>query len=179
LFYRYLQDSGDKRDLHKSPFNLPLLRIKDLVPIEVDGLKLYKIIIYAKSKKFSYFSFLTPEASTYVDTYLEHRRRWGERLTDDSPLFRTDYNPQAIDRAIKPISTGRIRRFIGKTLRDCGLRNVPLEGTTRQRTNIMANHGFRKFFESNAFKSGMDLMYIRRLMGQKSNEPEEAYLMTT
>jgi hypothetical protein len=40
----------------------------------------------------------------------------------------------------------------------------------------MANHGMRKFFESNAFKAGMDLMYIRRLMGQKSNQLEEAYL---
>jgi hypothetical protein len=40
----------------------------------------------------------------------------------------------------------------------------------------MANHGLRKFFESNAFKAGMDLMYIRRLMGQKSNQLEEAYL---
>jgi hypothetical protein len=40
----------------------------------------------------------------------------------------------------------------------------------------MANHGFRKFFETNAFKAGMDLIYIRRLMGQKSNQLEEAYL---
>jgi integrase len=147
---------------------LPLLRLRDLVPIEVDGLKLYKIVVYAKSKKFSYFSFCTPEARTHIDMYLDHRRRWGERLIDDSPLFKTDYNPQAIDRAVKPISPGRIRRFVGKTLRDCGPRTVSLEGKPFQRTNIMANHGFRKFFESNAFKAGMDLMYIRRLMGQKS-----------
>ena len=39
----------------------------------------------------------------------------------------------------------------------------------------MANHGFRKFFETNAFKAGMENMYIRRLMGQKSGL-EDAYL---
>jgi hypothetical protein len=39
----------------------------------------------------------------------------------------------------------------------------------------MANHGFRKFFETNAFKAGMDPMYIRRLMGQRSGL-EDAYL---
>ena len=157
---------------------LALLRIRDLIPIEVDGLKLYKVVVYAKSKKSSYFSFLSHEARTHISAYLDYRRRWGERLTDDSPLFRFDYNAQTNDsmRAIKPISTARTRRFIRKALRDCGLRTVPLEGKPFQRHNIMANHGFRKFFETNAFKAGMDLMYIRRLMGQRSNELEEAYL---
>ena len=39
----------------------------------------------------------------------------------------------------------------------------------------MQCHGFRKFFDSNAFKAGMNNMYIRRLMGQKSGL-EDAYL---
>ena len=39
----------------------------------------------------------------------------------------------------------------------------------------MANHGLRKFFETNAFKAGMDHMYLRRLMGQKSGL-EDSYL---
>jgi integrase len=156
---------------------LPLLRIKDLEPIDTDGLKIYKVNVYAKSKKSSYFSFCTPETRTHIDIYLDHRRRWGERLTDDFPLFRTDFNPQAADslRAVKPISPGRIRRFVGKTLRDCGLRTVSLEGKPFRRFNIMANHGFRKFFETNAFRAGMDHMYLRRLMGQKSGL-EDAYL---
>jgi site-specific recombinase XerD len=157
---------------------LPILRIRDLVPVEIDGLKFYKIIVYAKSKKFSYFTWCTPEARSHIDIYLDHRRRWSERISDDSPLFRLDYNQQAANRAVKPISIERIRHIIGKTLRDCGFRTVSLEGkrSQYQRTNIMANHGMRKFFESNAFKAGMDLMYIRRLMGQKSNQLEEAYL---
>jgi hypothetical protein len=39
-----------------------------------------------------------------------------------------------------------------------GLRKVRTEGKVR-RSHIMANHGFRKFFETNAFKAGMDNMY--------------------
>ena len=39
----------------------------------------------------------------------------------------------------------------------------------------MMNHGFRKFFETNGFKAGMDHMYLRRLMGQQSGL-EDAYL---
>jgi hypothetical protein len=39
----------------------------------------------------------------------------------------------------------------------------------------MQCHGFRKFFESNSFKAGMNNMYLRRLMGQKSGL-EDSYL---
>jgi hypothetical protein len=39
----------------------------------------------------------------------------------------------------------------------------------------MMTHGMPKFFETNAFKAGMEHMYIRRLMGQKSGL-EDAYL---
>ena len=54
------------------------------------------------------------------------------------------------------------------------LRRVPTENKII-RLNVMMNHGFRKFFETNAFKAGMDNMYLRRLMGQKSGL-EDAYL---
>lgn len=47
--------------------------------------------------------------------------------------------------------------------------------TVAKRTEIMQCHGFRKFFETNSFKAGMNHMYIRRLMGQKSNL-EDSYL---
>jgi hypothetical protein len=39
----------------------------------------------------------------------------------------------------------------------------------------MRCHGFRKFFETNAFKVGMDHIYIRRLLGQKAGL-EDSYL---
>jgi integrase len=155
---------------------LPILRIKDLQSIDRDHYQIYKVSAYAKSKRSGYFTFCTPEARKHIDNYLDHRKRWGERLTDDSTLFRTDYNPQAVDRVVRSISTSRIRHFVTNGLRDCGLRTVPLEGEgTSRRTNIMTNHGFRKFFETNAFKAGMDPMYIRRLMGQKSGL-EDSYL---
>jgi integrase len=155
---------------------LTILRIKDLQSIlqSIEQYQIYKVSAYAKSKRSGYFSFCTPEARKHIDIYLDHRKRWGERLTDDSPLFRTDYNPQAVDRIVRSISTSRIRHFVTNALRDCGLRTVPLEGIS-QRTNIMTNHGFRKLFETNAFKAGMDHMYLRRLLGQKSGL-EDAYL---
>jgi hypothetical protein len=62
-------------------------------------------------------------------------------------------------------------------LKHTGLRTHLLEGHDyqKQRLHVMMTHGFRKFFETNAFKAGMEHMYIRRLMGRKSGL-EDAYL---
>jgi hypothetical protein len=59
-------------------------------------------------------------------------------------------------------------------LQRSGLRKVPTEYKIR-RLNIMMNHGFRKFLQTNAFKAGMDNMYLRRLMSQSSGL-EDSYL---
>jgi integrase len=150
---------------------IPLLRIRDIIPL--DKYKIYKINVYAKSKKSTYFSFCTPECRKEIDSYLDYRRRWAERITDESPLFRSDYNIQKVT-DVKPITTHGIRDFMGSLLVRSGLRKQRTEGKI-ERSHIMANHGHRKFFETNAFKAGMDHMYLRRLMGQKSGL-EDAYL---
>ena len=153
---------------------IPALRIKDLEPI--DRYSIYKINVYARSLKSRYFSFCTPEFRKWYSLYLEHRKRWGERITDDSPLFRTDYNPHNYSRSkIAPISKDTIAEFMDVLLRHTGLRTQSLEGQKRQRLPVMMTHGFRKFFETNAFKAGMENMYIRRLLGQKSGL-EDSYL---
>lgn len=153
---------------------IPILRVKDLEPI--DKYHIYKVNVYACSKKSKYFSFCTPEARTAIDDYFEHRKRWGERITDDSPLFRIEYNPFRIT-STKSISIHTIRSFMSTLLLESGLRKVSreLDLKSKKRSNIMMNHGCRKFFETNAFKAGMDHMYLRRLMGQKSGL-EDSYL---
>jgi hypothetical protein len=57
-----------------------------------------------------------------------------------------------------------------------GIRPLAIEGQIKHH-NIMQLHGLRKFFETNAFRAGMEHMYIRRLMGQKSGlEDSYSYL---
>ena len=151
---------------------VPLLRIMDLEPI--DNYSIYKINVYTKSKKSRYFTFCSAECRKEIDSYLEWRKRWGERLQDDSPVFRKEYNTEGKIQ-VRPITDKAIKNFMDVLLKDTGLRKVPLENQKYQRSHIMMCHGFRKFFETNAFKAGMDHMYLRRLMGQKSGL-EDAYL---
>jgi integrase len=164
------------------------LRIRDLESIDKYGI--YKVNVYATSKKSRYFSFCSVECRKEIDSYLEWRKRWGERLEPDAPLFRRDFNSLAErDRSkerVKSFQSDAIRWFIGRLLRDTGIRPVaPIIETEsgsisksrlpHPRSHIMQCHGFRKFFETNAFKAGMNNMYIRRLLGQKSGL-EDSYL---
>ena len=60
---------------------VPHLRMRDLEPN--DKYQIYKINAYAKSRQ-KYFSFCTPECRKAIDGYLSFRKRWGERITDDT-----------------------------------------------------------------------------------------------
>jgi integrase len=164
---------------------IPLLRMRDLEPIDNYGI--YKVNVYASSKKSRYITFCSVECRKEIDSYLEWRKRWGEKIEGDSLLFRRDYNSQidhdrpATTTKAKSFQPNTVRHFVSRLLRDTGIRPVaPLtESESNRRTHcrfeIMECHGFRKFFESNAFKAGMNNMYIRRLMGQRSGL-EDSYL---
>lgn len=142
---------------------IPGLRMKDLEANDDYGI--YKITVYPFSVKSHYTTWCTPEARKTIEEYIATRRRWGERITDDSPVFRIDYNIYKTATP-KPITTHGIRDFMGALLLRTGLRRPPTEGITR-RLEVMMDHGYRKFFETNAYRAGMDEEYIRRLQGHK------------
>jgi integrase len=150
------------------------LQLRDLQPI--DKYNIYKLTIYRKSSS-RYYTFCSPEARKEIDFYLEWRRRLGEPLNDNSPVFRKTFDRFKVQNPL-PVTLSAINWIMNSLLKQCGLRTLePLkEGQTPpKRMEIMQCHGFRKFFESNAFKAGMNNMYIRRLMGQKS-DLEDSYL---
>lgn len=66
----------------------PVLRIKHLhqMPDDCKAIK-----IYDESKE-GYWAFLTPEASYYLQRYLNYRKTKGELLDGESPLFRPTLN---------------------------------------------------------------------------------------
>jgi site-specific recombinase XerD len=154
--------------------SLPPLRVKDLEPI--NKYNIYKVNIYANSKRSSYFSFCSVEARNEIDQYLEWRKRLGERIKPESPLFRTEFGSLQIQQP-QPLTRAGIRFLINKLLRNTGIRPaIPFtESRKHYRSHIMECHAYRKFFEKHAVKAGMDLIYVRRLMGQ-STGLEDSYL---
>lgn len=159
---------------------IPPLRLNDLEPIE--KYSIYKITVYAKSKRSSYRTYCSPECKVAIDQYLSWRRRWGDKLHEDEPLFRQDFNTSTPTTKkqqgeIKPIKLSAVRWGINKLLRNTGIRSTlpRTESNPYPRSDIMMCHGLRKSFEVNAFKAGMPNIYIRRLLGQKSGL-EDSYL---
>ncbi len=146
---------------------IPGIRIKDLEPI--DSYNIYKITYYHKSIKSRYYSFCTPESRKAIDDYIDWRKRFGHRLNEDSPLFvsRDSQNQ------LKPMSVSGLRLHIMRMLRHAGLRpvvSIANEVQPWKRYPVMANHGFRKFFKTNAFRAGMNVEYTRRLLGHKGGQ---------
>jgi hypothetical protein len=86
------------------------------------GLKMHQIL-YVGSKD-EYITYCTPEATAAIDSYLSHRGRTGERLGDNSPLFRTDFYANDLFKVrndIKPMTIDAITKAIQNALRKSDL----------------------------------------------------------
>jgi integrase len=151
------------------------LRIKDLTPINEYG-GLYKIGIYAKFLRDHYFSYCTPECRRAIDAYLDYRRRYGERLTPESPLFRKEYDKEDSEQVAHPlvINGMTIYYMIWELLQKTGIREIQkqtesdkAQGKPPRRTELQACHGFRKFCITNMIRAKLDYNIREKLTGHK------------
>ena len=114
---------------------IPELRLKHISNMP-DGCK--AVLIYEGSNE-EYDTFLTPEASRVLDEYLDERRKDGEYLDDNSPLFRASY--QVGVQKVKPLSLSSITQILTRLGK-----NLDTRKKTGNRFNVMLIHGFRKRF---------------------------------
>lgn len=132
------------------------------------------IVIYEGTVE-EYTSFLTPEASKALDEYLNERRRDGEALNPESPVFRTIYKVGV--QKSKPLSTNSIRLMlyrINKAI-DSGRHKAG------KNYNIQLAHGFRKRFNIILkLNNTINLSIAEKLMGHKGVfQLDGAYLPVT
>lgn len=128
---------------------IPSLAISHLQKIE--EYNLYKVIIYEGTKE-EYFTFCTPEAAAAIDTYLDYRQRAGEKLADNAPLIRQQFDSLDVRRP-KPMTVKGLSKLLEDKLLRAGVttRTNETETTKKgQKRNVVARaHGFRKFVETN------------------------------
>jgi integrase len=153
------------------------LKVGDLTPIDEYGI--YQIQVYKRSsKKSKYITFCTPECRKEIDAHLQYRKRYGERITENSPLFRTTFDREDQFKAankIKPFSTVGIKCMVNDLLNVTGVRpsikmigedNIQQQRNYNRHTNLMELHGFRKFFDTTCTRdAGMSTLYTEMLMG--------------
>jgi integrase len=101
---------------------LHTMRIGDLIPVTYQGQDLYKIRVYARTRD-EYYSFVTPEARiTAIDPYLDYRNRCREKLDDESPLFRKQFNRSLINNPY-PLCQGAVMKAVDDAIKKSGASN--------------------------------------------------------
>ena len=118
---------------------LPWLKLKHLKRHDLeDGKYVYRIKVYATSKKARYFTFCTPECANAIDNYLSYRKRVDRSLVQDmntknwgpdetyifTKLFDIDESsfPSNNELYKQPMSALGIRAYIVKKLKKLNLR---------------------------------------------------------
>jgi len=114
--------------------SLPDMKLRSLSDMP-EGCK--SVLVYESSIE-EYTTFIHFEAARILEEYFEKRRRDGEILTPDSPIFREDYKLASIP-AI-PLSRRAIINMMERVVKNAGIRGSK-KGT---RYDIQLDHGLRK-----------------------------------
>ena len=151
------------------------MRVGGLVKIQLKHMKpldkyhIYQFEVYKKSRE-AYTTFCTPETRNCIDSYLEFRKRLGEKLTPNSPLFRSEFETKFGARApARPMTEVGVSNVVLKIRWKTGV--VEEQHLTEKvrngqlRSHIMTLHGFRKYLDTTATGNGMDTLYIEHIMG--------------
>ena len=142
---------------------LPLLKLRNLEDT--------KLTVYENARE-EYFTFITLECKKAIDSYLDMRSRYGEKLTDDSYLIRQlfDIRDQFAARKPKHITHKSIQWKLITLAERCGIRKREFAGDKKFSTirhDVMIAHGFRKFFTTKLVKAKVNAEVREMLLGHK------------
>lgn len=143
---------------------LPTLRLRHVEKIE----SIYKIIVYEGTNS-EYFTFCTHECASFIDAYLEYRKRNGEKLDEKSFLIRDQFDItdlEQIRNRSKGISISTIGVLLDTILLKAGIRTI--DHTSKfNRKEVARAHGCRKFFITQLVNSEVNPEIREMLVGHK------------
>lgn len=139
---------------------LQSIRIGDIERID----NLYKVTVYSGDRE-EYFTFCTPECTKEIDSYLEYRKRRGEKLTQDSYLLVRKFSPVTKVKG-KPFKGKALPSILQECIDNSGLREINHTNPYKRKT-IPIFHGFRKFFTKQLVDSKLNPEIREMLLGHK------------
>jgi hypothetical protein len=158
------------------------LRWGHIEPIRREGkIIAAKIVVYAGDDE-EYFSFVTREAYSHLEKWMEYRKECGENIDDNSWVMRQLWNTKqghyhhgTIKDAAKLKSSG-VKRLIEDALWTQGIRRK--SNLKRNRYEFQTDHGFRKWFKTSCEIAGMKSINIEKLMGHSIGISDSYYRVT-
>jgi hypothetical protein len=140
-----------------------------------------KIVVYAGDDE-EYFSFVTREAYSHLEKWMEYPKECGENIDDNSWVVRQLWNTKqghyhhgTIKDAAKLKSSG-VKRLIEDALWTQGIRRK--SNLKRNRYEFQTDHGFRKWFKTRCEIAGMKSINIEKLMGHSIGISDSYYRVT-
>jgi integrase/recombinase XerD len=148
---------------------IPELKIKHLLDMPDSC----KAVLFYEDTNEEYYGFLTPEASKALEEYLNERRKDGEPLNENSPVFRTGYSIGF--QPVKALTLRGIESLMERLVKEAENRKK----INRTRCNIMSAHGFRKRFASIIkLDNKISWAVSERLLGHKCYLDESYFVPT-
>jgi integrase/recombinase XerD len=128
----FMASTGARIGCHNYP--LQMQHLKDMG----DGCR--AVLIYAGEID-EYWTFLTPEATKYLEDYFEQRRQESEKFYPETPIFRKEYR-LGIEKAIQ------LKRnpVIAAMIRLVNRAKIQRTRVNEKNFDIQLDHGFRKRF---------------------------------
>ncbi len=131
-----------------------------------------KAVLLYPNENEEYWAFLTPEASNALDEYHEERRKRGETLDENSPIFRHDYSR---GKKVIPILRSGTISIMYRVIRTAGLERIKVN----HHFDTQMDHGFRKRFNTILkLKNEVNSNVAEKLLGHK-NGLDGVYLKPT
>lgn len=145
------------------------IRIGAVAELQLKHIQNYencKIVTVYSGTRDEYQTFLSPEATTALEAYLNKRKENGENLSESSPVFRTIFSVKY--QKVMPAQRATLQEIVRRLLIKTGMRS----GHENKRYPIQIDHGFRKFFNF-ALKNtdGINLNYAEKMMGHSVSIP--------
>lgn len=153
---------------------IPSLTLSNLETIEIEnsGIKIYKITVYENHHE-EHFTYCTPECAKAVDEYLEMRKRYGKKLTQNCFLIREQFDirdPFAISKCQMTVAITLQNKIIDLGIRSGIRKRHSLEEDKKHqggsiRKEVPIAHGFRKFFTTQLVNSKLNPEIREMLLG--------------
>jgi integrase len=137
--------------------------------------KLYQVIVYRNEPE-EYITFCTPECAQAIDSYLQYRQRYGEKLTPYAPLIRERFNSRraAGNRNQQPylppsrhLNIDTIDNEIYRLVYTVGIRDRARIKTigSGERHETMVTHSLRKRFKNQCMSAEVNPIIAEMLLG--------------
>lgn len=136
------------------------LRVMDFTVFD-ENYNIGMLHVYANSKKWHYFTMLTPEATKAVQDYLEWRSKHGEHpIKPESPLIRDKFDEFTENRISPEWMTAKaVSGTMERLLKRAGIDDW----------RISPDHSFRHFFDTMMINANVNEKFKKYWMGHKKD----------